>query len=69
MSDNDEDNFLTQVLQKLTTAKLDVTRLTKELKVAVGEVGRFAVYSSTLILIRPTPSNSRETVRQASKRA
>ncbi|TEB39262.1 hypothetical protein FA13DRAFT_1725238 [Coprinellus micaceus] len=37
MSDNDEDGFLTQVLQKLTTAKLDVTRLTKELRVAVGE--------------------------------
>jgi hypothetical protein len=54
MSDNDEDGFLTQVLQKLTTAKLDVTRLTKELRVAVGEVGRIAVSSSTLILTRPT---------------
>ena len=65
MSDNDEDGFLTQVLQKLTTAKLDVTRLTKELKVAVGEVGRFPL----CLLILTRRCGSRDTARQASKRA
>lgn len=37
MSDN-EDVFLTQVLQRLTAAKQEVTRLTKELKSAAEEV-------------------------------